>query len=174
MFSVLFSSGFSTVDCRLKTVCISPISYSCYRPKLAYLSLWTILVINGEDWKLWSSFMWGFLHVLLSTLVTDKVIFCSCITVRDQVVHPPSKTDKIIVFIFWSSVSTQQSARFMKDCSDHSYLFLSKPQWIPGLHYEQHSALWYCICTRNNIWEMWLVSKPLWSYHASWKSLSYF
>jgi hypothetical protein len=108
--SSLFPYGVPTKI--LYTFLVSPNRARC--PVHLILLDLIILIILGEEYKLWGSSLCSFLqppvtsslfgpNILLNTLFSDTLNQCSSLNVRDQVSHPYRTTGKIIVFYILTS-----------------------------------------------------------------------
>jgi hypothetical protein len=93
----------------------SPIRASCHVHPILFHFIF--LIILGEDYKLRSSSSCSLFHppvtafllvrdILHSTLFSNILSLCSSLSVRDQISHPYTTTDKMIVFyVFKDSLS---------------------------------------------------------------------
>jgi hypothetical protein len=102
--SDLFPSGFPSNI--LYAILFSPIRSTCTVHHI--LPDLIILIILGEEYKLWNSSLCSFLqppvtsslfgpNVLLNTLFSNTLSLCSSLNVRDQVSHLYRITGKVIV-----------------------------------------------------------------------------
>jgi hypothetical protein len=103
--SGFFPSGFPAKI--LHVFFFSPRCATC--PDHLILSDLIILIILGEDYKLWRSSLCSILqppvtsslfnlNILLSALFSNTLSLCFSLNVRDQVSHPYRTTSKIIFF----------------------------------------------------------------------------
>jgi hypothetical protein len=81
------------------------------------------LMISGDEYKLWRSSLFNFLHspitssllgqnILLRTLFSNTLSLCSSLNVRAQVSHPYKISGRIIVFVYFNLyISGQQAGR---------------------------------------------------------------
>jgi hypothetical protein len=105
-----------------KPMCIALVLHASYMPCPHSLDL-IILIILGEDCKLWSSSLCSFLqppvtlslfgpNILLSTLFWNTLSLCSSLNVRGQVSYPYKTAAKIIfLHILMFYVFRQHSER---------------------------------------------------------------
>jgi hypothetical protein len=93
--SCLYPSGFPTNI--LYALLFSPIRATCHAYPIHFDLI--ILIMFGEEYKLWSSTLCSFLqslvtsslhgpNILFSTLFSNTLSLCSFLNVRDQVSHP--------------------------------------------------------------------------------------
>jgi hypothetical protein len=103
--SGLFPSGFPT------SILYAFLFYLMRAIFPVHLIALDLIVMLGEEYKLWSSSLHSFLqlpnisfrfgpNILLNTLFSNTISLCSSLNVRDQVSHPYRTSDKIVVFVY--------------------------------------------------------------------------
>jgi hypothetical protein len=88
----------------------SPLSHACHMSHPPHARC---LMISGDEYELWSSPLFNFLHspvtssllgpnIPLCTLFSSTLSLCSSLNVRDQISHPYQTTGRSMVCIFWN------------------------------------------------------------------------